>query len=685
MQFLSEDEQLVFDFKTHFDKCKKNSIVLYGSAHKVGVLIHALTDYHIVGILCDDYDAKWAEERMEYGSMPIWSYEDAVANQADIIIAAVSPNRFADIYNKVYNLCSKNAMSLFGANGEDLFEKFGTVKTEIIADSYFDFGEEDMLKAINKNEVICFSIFDVLLMKKSLLDADNKKIIEKWKNKGMTYFDAEEALTVPRKKMVEIFGYAVEQKKIIYLILEKKMPLEIIEKLFFKYNIIGYKKICICAGANKEEIIELLCNIKNIEGKEACLYIGSNYIADSNFTSTTGFDYIKIKSARDMLAISSYASIRTMLKTVNERSMVGIMAADMFNNPFSLHKRYNGRIEVADIKKFTKFFIAPLITAMVLWIAEISKKKGFDEILFASRDGFLIEKLYNKLRLKKEFEGIPAGRYFLISRRAASNAAIMTENDLERLFSLPYKDTPKKVLIDKFGFDDRELLSEEEDYQNMLQYALQHKRLIMDKSEKLRNNFIKYIYNQELDVNRKYGFYDMVSSGTSQYFLQKIFPADIEGVYLCWYDRGDMAMRHMPITAMYVNNRVAPDNSFSEYIEGGYVYQNYAFLELLLSSPDSSLREFGEEGNPIYLDEVRETKYIDMLQSSQGAIEDFFDEYINNMYVKKQRINADVVDELFRYSSAVYTNVNILEFEDLVNHDDFGLQDVKIDRVNNNE
>ena len=167
--------------------------------------------------------------------------------------------------------------------------------------------------------------------------------------------------------------------------------------------------------------------------------------------------------------------------------------------------------------------------------------------------------------------------------------------------------------------------------------------------------------------------------------MQKIFPADIEGVYLCWYDRGDMAMRHMPITAMYVNNRVAPDNSFSEYIEGGYVYQNYAFLELLLSSPDSSLREFGEEGNPIYLDEVRETKYIDMLQSSQGAIEDFFDEYINNMYVKKQRINADVVDELFRYSSAVYTNVNILEFEDLVNHDDFGLQDVKIDRVNNNE
>ena len=81
--------------------------------------------------------------------------------------------------------------------------------------------------------------------------------------------------------------------------------------------------------------------------------------------------------------------------------------------------------------------VAPLVIGFVTWLVnQFAKSAGsYDEVLFVSRDGYLVKEAYDICRNLHDAEPLPVSRYFYTSRKA-SRAALAS--DEERKGSLSY-------------------------------------------------------------------------------------------------------------------------------------------------------------------------------------------------------------------------------------------------------
>ena len=215
-------------------------------------------------------------------------------------------------------------------------------------------------------------------------------------------------------------------------------------------------------------------------------------------------------------------------------------------------------------------------------------------------------------------------------------------------------------------------------YKNPIEYALANCQLIYQESSTQMENYMKYIHNIKIKNGRCYALFDLVSSGTSQYYLSKELPFDIEGVYLCWYDVEEDEKRKLPIYSRHVNNRLKGENSFSVYAGGTYLYANYALLEPFITSPQPSVYGFDSEGNPIYGNDLRSENEVLMMNRVQESIEEYFKQYISILWVDGIPISERIPDVLFSLKDSKYTKICCEELFSLVNRDDFGLANVEL-------
>lgn len=666
--YLSKDEQLIFKFQVNFGARKENRIALCGKIEAIKVLLNSLKDYAIIGLLDNEYECL-----LSLG-IPVLKYKQILEYDIDTIICVT--DELADTYKSYFHFCYQNKISFYNLSGDDLLKHLSNTNFSNAQDPYFDVSEQQVKDGIIWNDIICFSVFDCLFTKKVLDEEDLEKVLQGipyCKNKWENIKD----LILPRKKVLELFNYAVQNNKVIFIVLESEIPVSYIKGILESHEIVAYKEILVCKNRTKEEREKIFKYIRNNHQCDSCLYIGTDSYSCAELTEDYRINFFTIKSTEEMLEISAYREIRSYMHTINERSLVGLVLSYLFNNPFILYKS-DGRPPIYNLDIYVRTFIAPLVTALILWLGTKAKNEPYDKILFSSRDGYLICTLYNKLRYREEYKNNPEGIYFLISRRVASCAGIRNKEDLDWLLHLDYIDTFQNVLIDKFGFEREELTNI--DNKNIWSWISQNRNRIFEKAQILKINYMKYIRSMGMKDEYKYGFYDMVSSGTSQYFLSKILNADIRGLYLCWYDTGNLKRRKLSIESMFTNNRISPQDTYSDYVEGGYIYEDYDLLEMLLSSPESSLKEFDDAGRPLYLPEKRTASQIHSMENAQKAMESFFEEYMVLLSSDDRNISKKLVEELFRYKNKEFTNESCNYFDNLINFDDLGLHEKNIYR-----
>ena len=107
-----------------------------------------------------------------------------------------------------------------------------------------------------------------------------------------------------------------------------------------------------------------------------------------------------------MLPLSGYAPIQCYTSNINERLIVGLFIAKALNNPFCLHQT-DGRVKVDEVYSLGYMFVGPLITKFILWLTGQMREGNFDEILFSARDGYLIQRLYDKYLEKRDITDAP--------------------------------------------------------------------------------------------------------------------------------------------------------------------------------------------------------------------------------------------------------------------------------------
>lgn len=683
-------------FREKFRDCWAKNIVLYGKGPRTLRLLQECPEFRFIGVM--DKHLKSGEV---YGK-PVLDYREVLEREAEIIIVVSKEENYPFIFNRIHEFCSFNHIQLYDVEGNNLFITQHKTPFLIEENPYFDVCEEDLKGEINNHEVISFDVFDTLIMRKTLYPSDVFEIVENrgkqlgictdgfkeyrykiemdvfseggniydiynqlQKNLGLTDEQKRELLKmelrmeknnlIRREKMVEIFKYAVQCGKPVYLVSDMYLPKDIVEDFLKNLGIIDYQKVYVSCEYKKNKNMGLFNVFKEEVRAKSYLHIGDNVYSDGLCAKEYGLDYFLIKKSIDMLQICSYGSVFAYCSNINERSIIGMFIASALNNPFCLYHS-KGKPSISEGHKLGFQFVGPLITKYIIWLVAEIKKSNYDDILFCARDGYLIQRLYNKYMqiMKEEGKGI----YFQISRHAAVCASMRTEEDIEWISASPHFAEPEVILHKNFDLPEEEILPYDENlYSGMLEYELAHKEKIFSNSKKLAQKYLVYMERIGLKAGKKYALWDFVASGTCHYCLSKFVPFELEGIYVCSYDSQKEEWRKLPSKAMIVRNRISNDNSYSTYACKSYFFDNYLFLESVITSFMPTLLGFSENGEPIYDNEVRGEEELRFVKDMQDGIEEFFCGFIEDYYICEKPINIMLVDRLYSFKDSDYTDI----------------------------
>ncbi|MBY0011669.1 hypothetical protein [Paenibacillus typhae] len=693
-------------FKENFKQYKDKKIVLYGTGKVTEFIMEEYSDYNIIGFL--DGNKKHGTA---FGKN-ILSYEDVARLKPDIIIVAADKKNMQIIYDRICYLGYTNGIPIHAIDGRNLYTTYGYSGLTVEQQQYLEVNESGLREQIKAHEVIIFDIFDVLIMRKALLQTDVIEIVNERLHKqdiripdyievrlqaekdvnrecgsiydiyrriimhtGISENLAEQAMRVEldiekssfccREKMRELLQFAVQSGKEVYLTADSYFPATIIQTILEDLNIAGYKKMYLSCEFKQTKEQGLLARILEDESVvKPPLYIGADKEAVIGYADKSNIDVFLIRSGYEMFLLSSYRNLQYSLQSVNERSMAGLLIAKLFNDPFALYQS-DGRPEIRSVYDFGYTFIAPLITKYVLWIIDEVRKGQYTDVLIASRDGLITHKLY-RFALRQLSIDIPAGIYFETSRTLCTIASIKAEEDIRWVADVPHAYDPDMMLKRRFDLKTVDIAQYNENiHSDVVSYALEYQDEIYKKAESVREGYLTYMEQIGLAAEGKYAFVDFVSSGTCQLLLNRFIPYEIEGLYFCKYNVNDEDKLLLPSQSLF-------ENLIEKHVYCSYAYDHYLLLETMMTSFVPSIASIDTDGNFIYGEEDRSEEELQYVRDIHAAIEDYFREFLSSLYVADSEINKYFVDTLLSYRERKFTNEQCSIFENLRLLEDFG-------------
>lgn len=709
---ISEKDFVLETFRENFSDYKNRKIVLYGIGFNTRIILEGCSDFNIVGLM------DWTKAGETIYNKRVLSYDEVIEQEVDAIIVIARSNSAKIIYRRIRDFCSENNIPLFDINKNNLFELFDSNSLVNENETYFQVSEAALKKQIDAHEIISFDVFDTLIMRKVLYPIDVFDLVEKEiKIRGLSItnfkkhrmdserelfletnptiyeiydylqsntaitdnekdllmqieLDSEKKVLIKRHKMVEIMEYAINQGKNVFLISDMYLPKTILEDILGNLGITGYKELLVSCDYRVPKCNGLFEVFKEKIKSDSYLHIGDNSDADELYAKRSGMDTFVIKSAVDMLEVSSYKGVFEQFRSINDRSLVGLFISKVFNNPFVLHQT-KGRVEINEVHDVGYLFVAPIITNFIVWLLKAVKKENFDNILFAARDGYLMQKLYDLAVKLLKMDDMPKGLYFLTSRMICAASSMKSDEDIVFVASLPFAYSPEKLLRIRFGLEKDDILPfDHKLYNDIGSYALAHKDKIFEKSAETRENYLKYIDSLEIKNGGKVALFDFVSTGTCQMYLTDLLPCDIKGLYFLHYLSDSTRKNQLDINALF-------ENGFTYQVQS-YTFENYNFLETVVTSFDPSLSRFDENMQPIYRPETREDNEIQYLSVMHKAITEYFKDYIVNLYNIDESINEIISEKLFSFMDRKFSEINCSDLKNLVLLDDFGVGKIEV-------
>lgn len=540
------------------------------------------------------------------------------------------------------------------------------------------YSKEEILKNIDRHEIISFDIWDTLITRRVLEPEDificvdyrakkdlkiicdfpdlrsravmenstpNPNIYEiyqkfqelsgldekKCKQLLELEISIEKMCTVSRNDMVDIYRYALERKR-VFLITDMYLPKKIMEDILKKNNIYGYEKLfvsCEFRQLKQENLFQIFRN--EIQGNNY-LHIGDNENGDYICAKKNGMDAILISRGIKQYKASEFFQKWKSYTSFSERCIKGMFIAKRYNSPFESEFKDENYTE----EDIVELYIAPLVTKFICWMVDEIRKSKMDDILFATRDGYLIFLLY-MLAKENIQEDMPDGKYFYTSRAACTQANIEGEEDLLWLVDVPFKGNSKELLDRRFHLESAEIKKFEKSGLQLKEFIIKEKSLFIKISKMYQDNYMKYIKGLNLKDSGIYFFYDFVSSGTCQYYLKSMLPFNINGLFFC---RSIVkSFIDLPIISMITNNGVKNADS--------YFFAHYRYMETIMTSLEPSLLCFDKTGMPVFAEDNRSKEEKKRIKKLQNVIIEYFSEFIKLFYQEKDEIALSFVEDLF--------------------------------------
>lgn len=633
-------ERKLESIKRRFSGLKEKRILIYGTGRIAERLLDALAGFKVVGII----DRICFEG--EFNLIPVLTWDDLHRNYADVIIIAALKKNYNIIFDRIQYYCSALNIIIYGENGQNLTEEYQLKYINPSHAKYFEKNVSDLKMLIDQYDAISFDLFDTLVMRRTLEREDVFGIVEeRIRNKGIAIpnfkkkrcaaqhgdgcnsisviyenlkikegisdseimmilqeeIDCEEKCMISRRVMVDLMKYAVRKGKKVSIIEDTYFPKSIIERILTNLNITGYEKIYLSSEYDMKKMNWIFDLYQKDMGKRKCLHIGNEKLTDIIASQYNRIDLYGIKSAYELLRISSLRKLLLCSCGIENRVVLGGMIAEIFNNPFALYHT-SGVVKITTFEEFSILFVTPIVLIYLQNLIRTIEKDNIDVILFTARDGYLFKKIYDAIFLKAM--NIPSV-YFLTSRKLCLKSTINLEKnilDLCKNFSTEYEsklfleelfEKDLSIVIDKQNIDAGKILSV---YRNILEQY----------SKKMRKNYLIYINKIGINQGEKYLFCELNSTGTVHEALNKILKMDLEGFYL--YRRTGVKPRNLNIVSVY------------DDIHGGNIDRLRDLLEIVFTSDFPSISGMNEKGEPVYSFESRSERELNMVDKIHKLI-----------------------------------------------------------------
>lgn len=678
IQYEPEQKLVVDTFQNSFSHKKDRKIVLYGIGKNTEAVLSGTSGYQFVGLM-----DQTAIGKVIYNQKVLSDSEVIELHPIIVIIARQSVVNI--IFKRIQYLYTEYNIPIYDFQGNSLGKKKLVYQNENLP--YWNASEQELLKKIKEYDIITFDIFDTLLMRKVLQPEDVFRLVEiKLKEKGYQYpftemrLKAEHVLDCPdldeiyetmkemyelelsvtnymqrleceldaslllrREKIYEIFRQAVSEGKIVYLLSDMYYPKKYLKELLEDNGITGYQELFVSCDIKRQKSDGsmyqwFLSQVSH--GKK--LHIGDNRRVDIDKAREYGIDTYQVYSAYELLMASALQEILTDVNTLHKRCILGLVISRLFNNPFTLYAS-KGYLSVSEIKKVGYCFIAPILTEFMKWFCCEIKEQKIEQILFPSRDGYLMKKIY-ELMGDNKIETI----YFRASRRAACVATLRNFSDIQRLAIRRYYGTYREYVKSRFGIEmsntdrRREILIKNLEDKQTLEILQDYEDKILKNAEVERKNYLKYLSEKGILTDKKQALFDFVAGGTVQYHLNKLLHHTVLGLYF--------ATMNLP-NDMYVKDtneiRTAYGNVSSYGIQNN-LNKYYLFLEAVLVDDKGSFSYIDVDGTEIFEQWKGTQDNYDKIHQLQESILEYVAEYQQCFsYINKEELELDFVDGLF--------------------------------------
>ena len=532
------------------------------------------------------------------------------------------------------------------------------------ADTYWKKTLAGLKREIDAHEVISFDIFDTLLMRKTLFPRDvfeleeqelrtqgeevpfaswrpaaetdqfaeghlpnfdeiyrylqeqhhiPGKTVQRWKQRE---WELEMELLIPRADMVEAFRYAKAQGKTVCLTSDMYFSRLDMGRLLAAKGITGYDALFVSCDYQKSKGNGLFHPVLELAAGKSVLHVGDNEEADDFAPYSLGIDTYHIRKASDLLATSSCVQALKSVQTLADRLMLGEILARWFQSPFVLAST-KGRVVLESSEKLAWLCFLPLTIRYLQFIVQTAKAAPNGILLFLSRDGYFLQKVYETLRPKFH---LPPSVYFYASRQAAYGVMVREEEDirfllryirslekqnlrhqLEYCFQMPFSEEFDKTVADALeewgeeGFDARVMV---------------YKKQILAQEAKRRESYLRYMESLHLKRFQRILCVDLVTKGTVPFALYRILERPIE---------------LLAIGATAPEQKFLPPKEKSHLLMGlvpPYSPLNawFSVMETLYASKEGQLEAFSVDGHPLF---VEHSEYDPaLLDRMQGALAD---------------------------------------------------------------
>ncbi len=638
-------------FERNFSKYKEKNIVLYGTGPNTVQILKCFKDFNIVGLLDP------SKEGQEIQGKKVISLNDLSMLEIDIIIVIAKLDSCKIIYKRIESFCRLNQIALYGINGKELNDFF-SYRTGLNNNDkkFFSLRKEGLKEKILNSDIIIFAIWDILLMQKSWSIEDFYVILRNSCSQDYITSVEYSKLLVLRQSMFEMFLFAKKQKKKIYLFSDKKIEKKLLIEILGDFSITGYDKL-ILLSHDQEPVL----HFNHAQYSKKILRIDLHSKWQNRIVS--GAELFLIKSAKEMLQVSSYRDLEQRMENINERSIAGLFVSKIFNDPFELEET-NGRRKVESAYDIGWFFLGGLAVGFILWFIETIYREKYAGILFGARDGYLMQKIYTIVKEILQLENLPRDEYFLTSRLLCWKASVHNRSDILRIIKESNVASPENILkrIFEVPVDYIQTYNKEEFF-SVENYVYSYEDIIYEKSFNINENYQKYINRFDFKIDGKYVFFDFVSRGACQCGLRKLLPCKVEGLYVCRHHRYEDPEPEKEIIHGYIEE-------IHSYMPQTYLYTHYGDAEYVFSAPVPSIRSMDKNGNPIHFDETRSKAEMSYLLETQRGVLDFVIQFFSDLYDKNAgTVKSEFVDKIYSYCSLTYTNEQCREKDDLMHED----------------